>query len=115
MNAFLHRIKAWLFPKTLTKEDPNDYPAQVSSEKSLHVRQICEAAVARGETDISVAALTQAVESILKAMAHQLRAGHSVNADWFQSSILFKGVFSRPNEQFHTNLSPATAGLFFNF
>jgi 5-enolpyruvylshikimate-3-phosphate synthase len=115
MNAILHRIKAWLFPKTLTKEDPNDYSARVGSEKSLNVRQVCEAAVARGGTDISAAVLTQTVESILKAMAHQLRAGHSVNADWFQSRILFKGVFSRPNEQLHKKLSPATTGLVFSY
>jgi hypothetical protein len=37
----------------------------------------------------------------MKAIAHQLRAGYSVSADWFQSSILFKGVFSSPNEPFN--------------
>jgi hypothetical protein len=108
MNAILHRIKAWLFPKTLTK-DPNDYPARVGSEKSLNVRQICEAAVARGGLDVSAAGLSQAIESVLKAMEHQLCAGYSVSADWFQSSIRLKGVFSRPNEQPDMDLSLAKA------
>jgi hypothetical protein len=115
MKAIWHRIKAWLFPKALTQEDPTDYPARDGSEKSLNVRQICEAAVARGGTDISAAVLTQAIESVLKAMAHQLCAGHSVSADWFQSSIRLKGIFSRPNEQPDMDLSLATTGLVFSF
>jgi hypothetical protein len=87
MEAILHRIKAWLYDNALTTEDPNDFTARVRSEKSLNVRQMCEAAVARGGLDVSAAVLTQAVESILKAMEHQLCAGHSVNAGGFLSNI----------------------------
>jgi hypothetical protein len=46
MEAILHRIKAWLFPNALTTEDPNDFTARVSSEKSLNVQQVCETEVA---------------------------------------------------------------------
>jgi hypothetical protein len=53
MNAILHRIKAWLFLNALTTENPNDFTARVSSEKSLNVRRVCEAAVERGGADVS--------------------------------------------------------------
>jgi hypothetical protein len=45
MEAILHRIKAYLYDNALTKENPNDFTARVSSEKSLNVRQVCETAM----------------------------------------------------------------------
>jgi hypothetical protein len=66
MEAILHRINTWLFPNALTTENPNDFTARGSSEKSLNVRQVCEAAVARGGADVSAAAMNHAVELWLK-------------------------------------------------
>jgi hypothetical protein len=97
MEAILHRIKAWLFPNALTTEDPNDFTARVSSEKSLNVRQVCETAVARGGADVSAAAMNHSVELWLKEMAYQLCDGFSINCGWFTVSVHIKGVFNSPN------------------
>jgi hypothetical protein len=55
--TILHQIKAYLYNNPLTKEDPNDYIAKVSSEHSLNVKQISETATAWGGADISAAAM----------------------------------------------------------
>jgi hypothetical protein len=101
MEAILHRIKAWLYDNALTTEDPNDFTARVSSEKSLNVRQVCEAAVERGGADVSAAAMNHAVELWLKEMAYQLCDGFSINCGWFTVSVHIKGVFNSPNEHFN--------------
>jgi hypothetical protein len=101
MNAILHRIKAWLFPNALTTEDPNDFTARVSSEKSLNVRQVCEAAVERGGADVSAAAMNHSVELWLKEMAYQLCDGFNINADWFTAGVYLRGVYNSPNEHFN--------------
>jgi hypothetical protein len=85
----------------LTTEDPNDFTARVSSEKSLNVRQVCEAAVERGGADVSAAAMNHAVELWLKEMAYQLCDGFSINCGWFTVSVHIKGVFNSPNEHFN--------------
>jgi hypothetical protein len=69
--TILHQIKAYLYDNSLTKEDPNDYIAKVSSEHSLNVKQISEMATTRGGADISAAAMERAVNLWLKEMAYQ--------------------------------------------
>ncbi|GHT65706.1 hypothetical protein FACS189452_00300 [Bacteroidia bacterium] len=39
--ATLHTIKAHLYNNALT-EDPNDYVARVSAERSLSIKDICQ-------------------------------------------------------------------------
>lgn len=46
--AILHKIKAYLYDNVLTKDNPNDFITRTVSERSLNVKQICEAAVNRG-------------------------------------------------------------------
>ncbi|WP_376778754.1 DNA-binding domain-containing protein [Chryseobacterium taichungense] len=48
MANILHKIKAYLYDNTLTKDNPNDFIARTASERSLNVQQICQAAVFRG-------------------------------------------------------------------
>nr|WP_312903266.1 DNA-binding domain-containing protein [Chryseobacterium taichungense] len=45
MANILHKIKAYLYDNTLTEDNPNDFIARTASERSLSVKQICEAAV----------------------------------------------------------------------
>jgi hypothetical protein len=111
MEAILHRIKAYLYDNALTTENPDDYSARVSSEKSLNVRQVCETAVARGGADVSAAAMNHAVELWLKEMAYQLCDGFSINAGWFMASVHIKGVFNTPNEHY----SPEKHTILFEF
>jgi hypothetical protein len=96
----LHRIKAYLYDNPLTEKDLNDYVARVSSEHSLSVKQVAEAAASRGGADISAAAMTHAVELWLQEMGYQLCDGFSVNTEWFTVSVHIKGVFDDPHEQF---------------
>ncbi|MDR2469561.1 MAG: DUF4469 domain-containing protein [Tannerella sp.] len=98
MNIF-HRIRAYLYPNPLT-ESLNDFIARVISDRSLNVRQVCEAAVTRGGADISVAAMDHAVNIWLKEMGYQLCDAYAINAGWFTVSVHIKGSFDSPNEKF---------------
>lgn len=90
--AILHKIKAYLYDNALTKDNPNDFIARTISEKSLSVKQICEAAVNRGGADVSASAMQHATELFLKEMAYQLCDGYSVNTGYFTASTLIRGV-----------------------
>ncbi|MFT3920399.1 DNA-binding domain-containing protein [Cloacibacterium sp.] len=100
--AILHKIKAYLYDNALTKDNPNDYIARTVSERSLNVKQICEAAVNRGGSDVSAASMQHATELFLKEMAYQLCDGYSVNTGYFTASTLIRGVFDSPTETFNS-------------
>lgn len=95
----LHRIKAYLYENLLTA-DPNDYIARVASERSLGIKEICEASVNRGGADVNASAMQHAVELFLKEMAYQLSDGYSVNTGYFTANAQIRGVFNSPNETF---------------
>lgn len=98
----LHKIKAYLYDNYLTKDDPNDYIARTLSERSLSVKEICEAAVNRGGADVSAAAMLHATDLFLKEMAYQLCDGYSVNTGYFTASTQIRGVFNSPTETFNS-------------
>ncbi|MDR2194226.1 MAG: DUF4469 domain-containing protein [Treponema sp.] len=97
--SVLHTIKAWLYENMLT-DDPNDYSARVSAERTLSVRDICQSAVERGGADINAAAMEHAVNLFHSEMGYRLCDGFSVNTGWYNISIHIKGVFSRLTEAF---------------
>ena len=99
--AILHKIKAYLYDNLLTKDDPNDFIARTVSERSLSVQQICEAAVARGGSDVSAPSMQHATELFLKEMAYQLCDGFSVNTGYFTASTNIRGVFNSPTETYN--------------
>ena len=100
--SILHKIKAWLYDNPLT-DDPNDYVARVSSERSLSVGDICESAVSRGGADTSAQTMEHNVRLFLKEMAYLLCDGYSVNTGYFTASMLIKGVFNSPTETFNVD------------
>ena len=95
-----HKIKAYLYENLLT-DDPNDYVARAISERSLSVADICDSAVARGGSDISVPAMEHGVQLFLKEMAYLLGDGYSVNTGYFTAAVNIKGVFNSPDETFN--------------
>ncbi|MGE4512557.1 MAG: DNA-binding domain-containing protein [Chryseobacterium sp.] len=101
MANILHRIKAYLYDNTLTKDNSNDFTARTVSERSLNVQQICQAAVSRGGADISASSMEHATELFLKEMAYQLCDGFSVNTGYFTASTTIRGVFDSPSETFN--------------
>jgi hypothetical protein len=111
MAIILHRIKAYLYDNPLTEKDENDFVARVSSEHSLNVQQIAEAAVSRGGSDVSAAAMEHAVNLFLKEMAYQLCDGFSINLGWFTAAVHIKGVFNSPQEHFN----PEKHSILFEF
>ncbi|MDR0668337.1 MAG: DUF4469 domain-containing protein [Prevotellaceae bacterium] len=100
MATILHRIKAYLYDNTLTKENPDDLVARVSSERSLNVRDICESAATRGGADVSADAMEHGVNLFFKEMSYRLCDGFAVNTGWFTAGTHIKGVFNSPNEKF---------------
>lgn len=94
-----HSIKAYLYDNLLT-DDPNDYAARVSSERTLDVEAICQSAVSRGGADISAKSMAHAVDLFLKEMAYVLCDGYSVNTGYFTAGAQIKGVFNSPKETF---------------
>jgi hypothetical protein len=111
MATILHKIKAWLYDNLLTKDNPNDYIARVSAERTLNIREICESAVARGGADISIAAMEHAVNLFLKEMGYLLCDGYSINTGWFTAGVQIRGVFDSPDEKF----DPKKHTLLFEF
>ncbi len=107
----LHKIKAYLYDNLLTKDNPNDYIARTSSERSLNVKEICEAAVSRGGADVSAAAMEHATSLFLKEMAYQLCDGYSVNTGYFTAGTQIRGVFDSPKEIYN----PAKHTILFQF
>jgi hypothetical protein len=101
MSNILHRIKAYLYDNVLTKDNPNDFTARTTSERSLNVQQICQSAVTRGGADISASSMEHATELFLKEMAYQLCDGFSVNTGYFTASTTIRGVFDSPSETFN--------------
>jgi DNA-binding domain/Domain of unknown function (DUF4469) with IG-like fold len=101
MATILHRIKAYLYDNVLTKDNPNDFTARTTSERSLNVQQICQSAVGRGGADISASAMEHATELFLKEMAYQLCDGYSINTGYFTASTTIRGVFDSPSETFN--------------
>ncbi|PJJ66595.1 DNA-binding domain-containing protein [Chryseobacterium geocarposphaerae] len=99
----LHKIKAYLYDNFLTKDNPNDFIARTVSERSLNVKQICEAAVNRGGADVTAAAMEHATELFLKEMAYQLCDGYSINTGYFTAGTLIRGVFDSPSETFNSD------------
>ena len=97
--AVLHTIKASLHENPLT-DDPNDFVARVSAERSLSVWDICQSATERGGADISAAAMEHAVDLFHKEMAYRLCDGFSVNTSWYNASIHIRGTFASPTESF---------------
>lgn len=98
----LHKIKAYLYDNFLTKDNPNDFIARTVSERSLNVKQICEAAVNRGGADVTSAAMEHATELFLKEMSYQLCDGYSVNTGYFTAGTQIRGVFDSPVETFNS-------------
>lgn len=109
--AVLHKIKAYLYDNLLTKDNPNDFMARVSSERSLNIKQICESAVSRGGADVSVPAMQHATELFLKEMAYQLCDGYAVNTGYFTAATQIRGVFDSPKEKFN----PLKHSILFQF
>jgi hypothetical protein len=99
MSSTLHTIKCYLYDNVLT-EDPNDFIARVASERSLNVKDVCNAAVTRGGADVSAAAMEHAVNLFLKEMAYNLCDGFSINTGWFTAAAHVRGVFNSPEEHF---------------
>ncbi|WP_294198207.1 MULTISPECIES: DNA-binding domain-containing protein [Chryseobacterium] len=106
----LHKIKAYLYDNVLTP-DPNDFIARTISERSLNVKQICEASVNRGGADVSAASIEHAVELFLKEMAYQLCDGYSVNTGYFTAGTQIRGVFSSAAEHYN----PQKHNILFQF
>ena len=110
MATVLHTIKAYLYDNLLT-DNPNDFSARVSSERSLSIGDICNMAATRGGADVSSASMKHAVELFLKEMGYQLCDGFSVNTGYFTASPSIRGVFNSPTE----NFNPQKHSVLFQF
>ena len=109
-DNILHTIKAYLYDNLLT-ENPNDFAARVSSERSLSIGDICKSATKRGGADVSAESMKHAVELFLKEMSYQLCDGYSVNTGYFTASPSIRGVFDSPTE----NFNPQKHSVLFQF
>jgi hypothetical protein len=96
----LHTIKALLYDNALT-ENPNDFVARVSSERSLGVKDICRSAVSRGGATVSADAMEIAVNQFHKEMVYNLCDGFGINTEWYTVAVSIKGVFDSPIEKFN--------------
>ncbi|MDR1878522.1 MAG: DUF4469 domain-containing protein [Bacteroidales bacterium] len=110
MTKIYHRIKAYLY-NSVHRETSDKYTAKVSSERSLNVRQLCEAAIARRGVYMSVSSMEDTVNQFLQEMSHQLCDGFSINTGYFTAGLHIDGIFHNPDEQFN----PEKHRVSFNF
>lgn len=110
MTNVLHKIKAYLYENFLT-DNPNDFVARVSSERTLHIPDICKAAVSRGGADTTAATMEHNVNLFFKEMGYQMSDGYSVNTGYFYAGALVRGVFDKATEKFN----PAKHSVLFQF
>lgn len=110
MENVFHRIKAWLYENFLT-ENPNDFVARVSSERTLNTKDICVAAVTRGGADTNAAAMEHNVNLFFKEMSYQMCDGYAVNTGYFTAGTVIKGVFDNPKEKY----DPKKHSVYFQF
>lgn len=111
MANILHKIRAYLYDNVLTPDNPNDFIARTTSERSLNVKEVCSAAVNRGGSDVSAPSMEHAVELFLKEMAYQLCDGYSINTGYFMAGTQIRGVFDSPTEAFN----PKKHAILFQF
>jgi hypothetical protein len=95
----LHKIKAWLYANLLTS-DPDDYIIRPVPERTLVVAEICNAAVLRGDSDISASAMEHAVNLFHKELVYQLCDGFSVNTGVYTAGPHVRGVAKSPQEKY---------------
>lgn len=110
MADTLHRIKAFLYENQLT-DDPDDYTAKVSSERSLGIADVCKSAVGRGGAPGTAGAMEQNVRFFLKEMIYLACDGFSVNTEYFTLDMQIKGVFNSTTEKF----DPAKHSIYFRY
>jgi hypothetical protein len=110
MADILHHIKAKLFPNELT-EDPDDYLAKVSAERSIDIAGVCRSATGRGGEPGKPETMEQQARAFLKEMAYLACDGFSVNAEYFTLDTQIKGVFNRADEKF----TPGKHSVYFRF
>jgi hypothetical protein len=108
--GILHTIKAYLYENLLT-DDPNDYVARASSERSLSVADVCESAVSRGSAGVPAKTIEHNVGLFFEEMAYLLKDGYSVNTGFFTAGAQIRGVFNSPKETF----DPGKHSVFFQF
>jgi hypothetical protein len=96
----MHTIKARLYENLFTP-DPDDFSIRTISERTLNVRNICEAAASRGGADVSAPAMEHSVNLFFKEMGYQLCDGFSVNTGWFTAGPQVRGVANNPREQYN--------------
>jgi hypothetical protein len=106
----LHRIKAILLPNLLT-EDPDDFYAKVTSERTLDVEDICNSAVGRGNAPTTKEAMNINVDLFFKEMSYLLKDGYSVNTGYFTVTPHIKGIFRNIGDKF----DPLRHSLYFLF
>ncbi len=100
MSKIVHNIKAQLHENVLT-EDPNDYVARVSSQRSLSIQEVCQSATTRGGAEINPIAMEHSIKLFFKEMMFLLCDGFSINTGTFYVSPHIKGVFNSPTELFN--------------
>ena len=100
VKDILHRIKVYLYQNYLT-DNPNDYSAKVSSERTLSTKELCVSAVGRGGAPSTAEAMEHNVQLFLKEMAYQLMDGFSVNTGYFTAGVQIRGVFSNIKETYN--------------
>lgn len=94
-----YQIQVRLFKNQLNTEN-GAYYARVKAINTLNIKQVCEQAVKRGGSNMSVSNMEQAVEEFFKEMAYKLASGISINTGYFTASPSIKGAFKTINDTF---------------
>lgn len=100
MADILHHIKAYLHQNQLT-DDPDDFTAKVSSERTLGIPEVCLSAVGRGGAPGTAGAMEQNVRFFFEEMLYLACDGYSINTGYFILDVQIKGVFNKPVEKFN--------------
>lgn len=102
MTTIYHTLQAYLYQNHLTDDD-DSYYARIAANRSLSFDEICESAVSRGGSSLSVEHIKSGTTAFLEEAKFLLCDGYSLNTDWLNAYIKVVGSFDKPHDTFDTD------------
>lgn len=99
MSTIYHTLNAYLYENHLI-DDAVSYYARIVANRSLSFEEVCESAVSRGGSTMSVNDIKKGAEAFFTELSYLVCDGYSVSTDWLNASLKIVGTFDKPHATF---------------
>jgi len=107
MAANHQTIKAVLYPNLL-KNNEGTFKAQIITEKTLGIKEICKSLSDKPGTGVNSDAMEYHVRLFLEEMGELLAEGFAINTGYFAATASIRGSFNNKNDQFESERHSVT-------